>query len=124
MIAYIIRGVSGSGKSTFAQSLGCKVVSADDYFGPEYAFNAAKLKDAHEWCFNEFTKRLNGNKIAVANTFTREWEFAKYKREAENKGYTVFVVVVENRHGGVNTHGVPEEALQAQEKRFEIKLRG
>jgi len=42
---------------------------------------------------------------------------------AEKYGYTVFSLIVENRHGGVNEHGVPEEALERMENRFELKLR-
>jgi hypothetical protein len=34
----------------------------------------------------------------------------------------VFTIVVENRHGGVNQHGVPEEKLEQMKGRFEIKL--
>jgi hypothetical protein len=29
---------------------------------------------------------------------------------------------VENRHGGVNEHGVPEDKLQIMKDRFEVKL--
>jgi hypothetical protein len=29
---------------------------------------------------------------------------------------------VENRHGGVNTHGVPEDKLEVMKNRFEVKL--
>lgn len=122
MNAYIIRGVSGSGKSTFAESLGCPVVSADDYFGPEYKFDHNKLKEAHADCFQKFCNLLNGNNVAVANTFTQEWEFLKYKREAEIRGYKVFCIVLENRHGGQNIHGVPNKVIQNQKDRFEIKL--
>jgi hypothetical protein len=31
-------------------------------------------------------------------------------------------LIVENRHGGVNLHGVPEEKLNQMKTRFEIKL--
>jgi adenylate kinase family enzyme len=31
-ILYICRGISGSGKSTFAKTLGCPVYEADQYF--------------------------------------------------------------------------------------------
>jgi hypothetical protein len=31
-------------------------------------------------------------------------------------------VIVENRHGGVNQHGVPEDKIQLMKDRFEIKL--
>ena len=37
-------------------------------------------------------------------------------------GYMVFTIVVENRHGGVNEHGVPEDKLEQMKNRFEIKL--
>ena len=37
-------------------------------------------------------------------------------------GYKVFSIIVENRHGGVNEHGVPEDKLQAMKDRFEVKL--
>jgi len=29
---------------------------------------------------------------------------------------------VENRHGGVNQHNVPEDKLQMMKERFEVKL--
>jgi hypothetical protein len=35
----------------------------------------------------------------------------------------VFSIIVENRHGGVNQHGVPDEKLQQMNDRFEIKLK-
>jgi hypothetical protein len=31
-------------------------------------------------------------------------------------------LIVENRHGGVNEHGVPAEALERMKNRFEISL--
>ena len=37
-------------------------------------------------------------------------------------GYQVYSIVVENRHGGVNQHGVPAEAVERMRNRFEIKL--
>jgi 50S ribosomal subunit-associated GTPase HflX len=60
--------------------------------------------------------------IVVSNTFTQEWEMKEYYKLAEKYGYKVFSVIMENRHGGVNEHGVPEEKLQAMRDRFEIKL--
>ena len=60
--------------------------------------------------------------IAVSNTFTQEWEMDEYYKLAKKYGYTVFTVIVENRHGGVNTHGVPEDKLEIMKNRFEIKL--
>jgi hypothetical protein len=41
---------------------------------------------------------------------------------AEKYGYMVFTVIVENRHGGVNQHGVPDVKLAQMKNRFEISL--
>ena len=41
----------------------------------------------------------------------------------EKYGYMVISLVVENRHGGKNIHGVPEVTLEKMEGRFSIKLR-
>ena len=41
---------------------------------------------------------------------------------AEQHGFTVFSLIVENRHGGVNSHNVPEETLEKMKQRFEVKL--
>jgi hypothetical protein len=64
-------------------------------------------------------KRYN---VAVSNTFTQEWEMETYYKLAEQYGYTVYSLIVENRHGGVNEHGVPEETIEKMRNRFEIKL--
>jgi hypothetical protein len=61
-------------------------------------------------------------KIAVSNTSTQEWEMEPYFNMAKEYGYTVFTIVVENRHGGVNVHNVPENIIDNMKNRFEIKL--
>jgi hypothetical protein len=60
--------------------------------------------------------------IVVSNTFTQEWEMDEYVKLAENYGYMVFTIIVENRHGGVNQHGVPVDKLEQMKNRFNIKL--
>jgi hypothetical protein len=61
--------------------------------------------------------------IVISNTFTQEWEMKPYMDMAKNWDYMVFSIIVENRHGGVNQHGVPEEKLQQMADRFETKLK-
>ena len=60
--------------------------------------------------------------IVVSNTFTQEWEMKPYYDMAETYGYKVFSIIIENRHGGVNEHSVPDEVLTKMRERFEIKL--
>ena len=132
---YIVRGVPGSGKSTFALNLvgsDFLVCEADKYFmvDGEYKFDGSKLKEAHESCRTLVETYMKDSlmndqfyrEIAVSNTFTQEWEMQAYLDLAKQYGYMVFTVIVENRHGGVNQHGVPDEALTRMKDRFEIKL--
>jgi predicted kinase len=135
-VLYIVRGIPGSGKSTFAKQLvgaDFLVCEADKYFmvDGEYKFDATKLKQAHEFCRNTVETYMRDNveandqfyrQIAVSNTFTQEWEMQPYFDLAAKYGYAVFTVIVENRHGGVNQHGVPDEVLTKMKDRFEIKL--
>jgi hypothetical protein len=45
-----------------------------------------------------------------------------YFKLAEKYGYRTFSLIVENRHGGVNEHDVPEDKLELMKNRFEVKL--
>jgi len=136
-VLYIVRGISGSGKSTLAKKIvghDFLVCEADKYFidkeTGEYKFDFSKIKDAHKFCQDTVEKYMKDSlvndqfyiEIAVANTFTQEWEMKPYFTLAKEYGYTVFTIVVENRHGGVNQHGVPEEKLEQMRNRFELKL--
>jgi predicted kinase len=126
-ILTICRGIPGSGKSTFAKTLGGQHYEADMFFIDEegnYNFDVSKIKDAHQWCQSivKTDMILEYPKIVVSNTSTQEWEMEPYFTLAKEYGYTVFTIVVENRHGGVNQHGVPEDKLQMMKDRFVINL--
>jgi predicted ABC-type ATPase len=124
----ILRGVSGSGKTSFAKMLqdlhpNVVSVSADQFFvtkNGDYAFDSAKLGSAHAWCFLEFQMAVDRESqlIVVDNTNTCPSEFGRYKEDAEKKGYSVFFIVMENRHGKASVHGVPERTLLKQEERI------
>lgn len=130
---YLLRGLPGSGKSTLAMNLVESSVAevymeTDMYFvdpvSGEYNFDASQIKKAHEWC----KMRTNGymgfeKNIVVSNTFTQEWEIQPYLDMAEEHGYKVVSLIVENRHGGESVHDVPSETIDKMENRFEIKLR-
>ena len=123
---FLLRGLPGSGKSTLAKSLGGEQVEADQYFmvNGEYKFDPTKIRTAHEWCKNQVSDWmfLEIKKIVVSNTFTQEWEMEEYYKMASQYGYRVYSIIVENRHGGVNEHDVPEEKLKQMKNRFEVKL--
>ena len=133
---FLVRGIPGSGKSTLAKELVCDdflVCEADKFFYDKegnYNFDASKLKEAHEHCkclVETYMKDSLVNdqfyrEIAVSNTFTREWEMQAYVDLAEKYGYHVFSIIVENRHGNSNIHGVPIDVIKNMKDRFEIKL--
>jgi len=129
-VLYIVRGIPGSGKSTFAKTLVNKDYchkEADMFFvdgDGSYNFEPSKIKDAHKWCQEEmdFLMRLEHSPVVVSNTFTQEWEMGPYFELAKTYGYKVFSIVVENRHEGTNEHGVPDEVLTKMRERFETKL--
>jgi predicted kinase len=124
---YLLRGLPGAGKSTLAKSLGGSHMEADKYFMDKgrYKFDPTKLKEAHIWCQNTVKIWMTNDieKIVVSNTFTQTWEMQPYYDLAEKYGYRVYSLIVENRHLGINSHGVPEEKLIQMKQRFEIKLR-
>lgn len=130
----LLRGVPGSGKTTLGniilfstQSNIQDVLSADNFFvneKEEYIFDSTKLKEAHNDCQVKCAERMRNefSKIVVANTFTQEWEMEPYFIMAERYNYRIHTVIVENRHGNENIHGVPEDKLQQMKNRFQIKL--
>lgn len=124
----LVRGISGSGKSSFVNSIihHQDWVEADMYFtvGNEYNFDASKLKAAHEWCQRYVEKTMqNEEDIIVSNTFTTEWEMKPYLDLAEKYGYTVFTVIVEKRHDNSDIHSVPEETRKKQAERLSNSIK-
>jgi len=130
----LLRGIPGSGKTTLGHVIlkwmsndTTDVLSADDYFMDEngnYNFDITKIKEAHNDCQVRCANKMKNeiSKIVVANTFTQEWEMEKYYEMAERYNYRVHSVIVENRHGGVNEHNVPDETIEKMRNRFEVKL--
>ena len=126
----LLRGLPGSGKSTLAKLLTDKDYchkEADMFFvdrDGNYKFEPSKIKDAHSWCQDEvaFLMKYEHSPIVVSNRFTQEWEMDVYYKMAEKLGYRVTSMIVENRHGGKNEHGVPDDKLETMKNRFEVKL--
>jgi len=118
----LVRGLPGSGKSTLAKKLCSEAdthVETDMFWGPEYAFDHSKLKDAHEWCLNAAQLAMEKEKgdVIVSNTFTQAWEAQKYVESAKAHGYQIQVVEVKGPWE--NTHNVPEAVMVKMANRFQ-----
>ena len=132
-VLILLRGLPGSGKSTFANYMfSNNIFEADQYFYDEegkYNFDISKLHQAHLDCqrrVEEAMKLSNnsqyGNEIVVSNTSTTEKELKPYLDLADKYGYQVVSLIVENRHGNKSVHNVPDETMEKMRNRFEVKL--
>jgi predicted kinase len=126
----ILRGVSGSGKSTVAKLFSePKVIcTADDFFEKNggYDFDASKLGQAHKECQNKFECALQDPKITnivVANTNVKPSDYQYYMDTAKKYGVRVISLIIERRHDGENVHSVPDFVLQRQQDSLKNDMR-
>lgn len=105
--AYILRGIPGSGKTTYARNQwadadgtwkpGVVYCSADDFFiGPDgvYRWSAERRQEGHAYCLKRFADAVfrGEGTVIVDNTNIRLWEVSKYHDLAFAFGYEVRVV--------------------------------
>lgn len=132
-VLIILRGLPGSGKTSFAKYMfSNNVFEADQYFYDKdgnYNFDASKLHAAHLDCQKRVEDLMKisettqyGSEIVVSNTSTTENELKPYYDLAERYDYKVVSLIVENRHGSKNVHNVPDEKLEQMKNRFSVKL--
>lgn len=90
----IMQGLPGSGKSTRAREIGGLVLSTDEFWGPEYAFDASRLREAHEWNQARFFEAVRAGvvRVVVDNTNMTRREAEPYAIFARAYGYAVEVV--------------------------------
>lgn len=117
---WLVRGVSGAGKSTVADLLQYYLpsgvrVEADDYryIDGEYAWDKVPNSVAHSKCKNAVRKAVEDgmHNIIVANTSTRTKDVNWYKNYCQRHGLRFISLIVENHHETGNVHGVPYEKL-------------
>lgn len=127
---YLIRGIPGSEKSTFATHLQTLIPDlivreADQFFqtstpdGPVYKFDPSLLPSAHAWCLDEadyYMKR--GYPLAVVNTFVYRRHLSPYLTLAETYGYQVFILT--SGHTFPSIHGVPLSTISRMASHFEL----
>ena len=117
----IVRGIAGSGKTTFVKKTfpGAAHYEADMYFeqGGEYKFDASKLKEAHNWCRKRVYDCIrNGKTVVVSNTFTQAWEVYPYISYALLYNEATILIELTTFYGSV--HSVPQEVIDKQTARF------
>lgn len=123
----LVRGLPGSGKSTYARelersNLNLIHLEADEFFvdlDDEYKFDIKLLGAAHEWCYGVTVRALRaGHDVAVSNTFTRLWELEKYLAiPTLLPDVTLEIVEMKTQYGSV--HDVPAEKIKQMTERWQ-----
>lgn len=128
-VLIIVRGLPGSGKSSFAEQISQNdvYIEADQFWFDEegnYNFDVSRIGEAHYWCQQHVDEWMCKGfpQITVSNTSTTEKELESYYYLAEKYGYKVYSLIMENRHNGVNCHNVPDQTLDKMRSRFSVKL--
>ena len=124
-ILIIVRGIPGSGKSTFAKEI-VKMFPDDSVYWESdmffmhngvYCWKPNKVHLAHRWCQQKVEKSFDAvDIVVVSNTFTTESEMKSYLDFAKKNGISVQIVRMENRFE--NEHGVPAATLEKMKARF------
>jgi predicted kinase len=131
----IMRGVPGSGKSTYAQKLSndpvkddLVIVSADNYFTDAttgaYNFDSRRLGEAHKACMKAFFHCIQGcvKHIVVDNTNINIEDMAPYAALGEAMGYDVEIVQLNTNASDAaqrNVHGVPADKVHSMWDRMQ-----
>ncbi|WP_394190853.1 AAA family ATPase [Pseudoalteromonas atlantica] len=139
---FILRGLPGSGKSYYAQTLADELVtgdqsqylicSTDDYFYDEqgeYKFDKFKLSQFHNLNLARFINALSQSipLVIVDNTNIKKWEFIAYSQAAVALGYQVKEVIVgevkdksmQHLYAKRNSHKVPLKMISKMAYMFE-----
>ncbi len=135
-VVLIIRGCSGSTKTTFANyiksldrdPLFSEVCCADDYYTNKYGsykWNAKEIGAAHSYCRNKFENALRNFTplVIVANTSTTTEEIQPYIDLAIKHNYSFFSIVMENRNDTKDIHNLPLQTLVNQELKLRANLK-
>jgi len=118
----ILRGVPGSGKSTYAAKNypDYKLLENDQFFMKDgsYQYDPKKIGEAVAACqCKAICAMSRGEDIVIANTHTHVWEFFVYCNLATAFNYNLTIIRLRNRFK--NVHNVPDETVQRMEYEYE-----
>lgn len=121
----LVRGLPGSGKSTWAQ----KLINADpriQHFEADmwmekdgqYLYQPELLPFIHQSCQAVTLRQLqHGHSVVVSNTFTRCWEMWPYAMMAMDTNSKFTIKEMTGNYGSI--HNVSEEQMEKMRKRWE-----
>lgn len=122
----IIRGLPGSGKTTFSKKLMSKFEGPIKHYEADmflivngiYTFDITKLSQAHSWCrHNTFKSLSEGFTVIISNTFTTISEMKDYLKYAESINIPVEVYRLTTQFKGI--HDVPDSTIKKMKARFQ-----
>lgn len=123
----IIRGIPGTGKSTYAKKIKSTIpesviFEADQYLiGMDgiYRFNPRKLHRAHKWCMWRTEEALRlGLTAIVANTFVKKKDMKPYFEMCKKYGLEFLVIPLFKEYRSI--HNVPEKSIDRMRRQFQI----
>jgi hypothetical protein len=90
----------------------------------EYLWTESRMAYAYRQCLRDTEQKmsLDFKDIVVSNVFPTGRSMKNYRKLAEQYGYNVTYIVVENRRGGVNIHNVPQDALDGMRASFQVEI--
>lgn len=117
----LVRGLPGSGKSTFAKShFNCLILENDMWheIDGKYQWNAKSMKDAIHWVMSTTEFMLShGRDVCICNTFVKSAFVEIYRKIAEKHDAEFIVYRCSHDYG--NIHDVPKHVFESMKSGFE-----
>lgn len=131
----LVRGLPGSGKSTFIKTLPVALVCSPDlyfYQSGTYHFDKHKIGHAHSFCRVAFAKGLYEglSPIVLDYPFIERWQYEDYEWTARLAGYELSIIEMVHSEELLplfaerNVHGVPLSIIKGMAKKWVADPRG